>query len=171
MLVAEYGAEGEFLWRRVLVDPEAGTVTFHRCHQPGRFLSWGVDVEYTCRLSELRGVCWSGMGRIGPTLDVVTPAGRARLPQVASNFETVRAALVGGLRPGAALPWYEYPVAQTLLALLVVVPGVVLGIGLAIWVFEQGLVPTWLVPVCVLAPVLLVFTLPILSWWRGRPLR
>jgi hypothetical protein len=171
MLAAEYGAAGEFLWRRVIVDPAAGTVTFHRCHQPGRFLSWGVEAEYTCRLSELRGVCWSGWRGIGPTLEVVTPAGRARLPQVAANFEAVRAAVVGGLKPGAALPWYEYPAAQALLLLLIVVPGVVLGLGLVIWLLQQPLVPSWVVPVVVLGPVLLIFLIPIVSWWRGRPPR
>jgi len=99
----------------VAIDPAAGTVTFHRCHQPRRFLSWGVDPEFTCHLSELRGVCWNVVRGVGRVLEVVTPAGRARLAQAASGFEAVRAALVGGLAPGARLRWYEYPAAQLLL--------------------------------------------------------
>jgi hypothetical protein len=168
---AVYGAEGEFLWRQVIVDPEAGTVTFRRCHQPRRFLSWGVDAEYTCRLSELRGVCWSAWRNIGSVLEVVTPAGRARLPQAASNFESVRAALMDGLKPGTALAWYEYPAAKALLALLVIIPGVFLGLVLCVWSLEQSWLPQWLVPGLVFGVVSLFFVVPIRSWWRGQPLQ
>lgn len=168
---AVYGAEGEFLWRQVLVDPAASTVTFRRCHQPGRFLSSGVDAGYTCRLSELRGVCWVGWRSVGSVLEVVTPDGRARLPQAASNFEEVRAARVGGLKPGAALPWYEFPAAKALLTLLVVIPGVILGLVLCVLSLEQSLVPKWLVPGLVFGLVALYFGIALRSLWRGQPLQ
>src|SRR5262249_2535726 len=121
MLVAEYGTAGGGVVRGGGGGLGGGACALARLAQRRRGVVWvgGGVAESTCWLWELGGVCWSGWRGIGPTLDVVTPAGRARLPQVAANFEAVRAALVGGLKPGAALPWYEYPAAQALLLLLV----------------------------------------------------
>ena len=61
MLVADYGKEGEADWRRVVYDPDAGTVTFYNCYQSKRFLAWGAgaDPEFTCRVSEIRAVYWN----------------------------------------------------------------------------------------------------------------
>ena len=63
MLVADYGTEGEADWRRVVYDPDAGTVTFYNCYQSKRFLAWGADPEFTCRVSELRAAYWNYVPR------------------------------------------------------------------------------------------------------------
>ena len=175
MIVAEYGAEGDRDWRRVTVDPDAGTVTFHHCHQPRRFLSAGADPEFTCRLTDLRGVCsnvvwrvdWRVDRRVGRVLEVVTAAGRARLPESAPGFEAVRAALVGGLAPEAGLRWHQYP-ATGLLWMPVILAA---AIGMAILFFtavaELGVsdrVVLW----SVLGLMAAVAIAAVLLTWRGR---
>ena len=170
MLSAEYGAAGDFLWRRVVVDPVARTVTFHRCHAPRRFWSWGVDPEYTCGLSELRGVCWDHSKGVGQTLEVVTPTGRASLPQSSSGFEEVRVAMVAGMGPGARLPWYEYPVAKVLIILLVYIPCGLACLSLAWWLANRlGTVPEWAWFGALIAAMSMFFVIPLVSYWRGRP--
>lgn len=174
MITAEYGAAGSSYWRRVAIDPDATAVTFDNCHFPRRFLSWGADREYTCRISELRGLCWNMEGcggkrwRKEPVLEVVTPAGRAVLPKAAEGFDAVYAALVAGIPEGGRLRWYEYPAAQSLLALLLIFP---VGIGMTILcaVFlERRLISTALLA-GVFGVLLPFLFLRAVSIWLGKP--
>ncbi len=168
MLVAEYGTEGTADWRRVVVDPTAGVVTFYHCHQPNRFLAWGADPQFTCLLSELRGINWSYHRYIGRLLVVVTPAGLARLPERATAFEEVRAALLDGLAPGARLRWYESPIAKVTLLLALILPFGVLGAGLV--AMADQVVPGWLPIAVLLGLMLLLILIPLAAWWRGKSL-
>ena len=166
MLTAEYGKPGEFEWRRVVVDPEAGTVVFHRCHMPRQFLSWGVDPEFRCALSELRGVRWNLLQWRGWVLEIVTPSGVARLPQGSRGFEAVHAALVEGLPPGARLRWFEHPAVKTLL----LGPGLVLAVLLGL-VLLLLIVGNWPAPAWSALGLLIIIAAAILSRRRGQPHR
>ena len=132
MLVADYGKEGEADWRRVVYDPDSGTVTFYNCYQSRRFLAWGADPEFTCRVSELRAVYWSYQRGIGSVLLVVTPAGQVRIPQNALGLDGVRSALIGGLAPESRLRWYEYEAAKTVLIIAFTLGAAILGILLIV---------------------------------------
>ena len=132
MLVADYGKEGEADWRRVVYDPDAGTVTFYNCYQSRRFLAWGADPEFTCRVSEIRAVYWSYQRGIGSVLLVVTPAGQVRIPQKVVGLDGVRSALIGGLAPESRLRWYEYEVAKTVLIIAFTLGAAILGILLIV---------------------------------------
>ena len=173
MITAEFGTEGRPYWRKVVVAPEAGTVTFQRCHHPSRFVSWGPDPEYTCRLADLRGVYWNRRycgtrWRTDRVLEVVTPAGRAVLPQGAAGFEAVHAALMEGLGAEARLRWSQTPGGQTALMLLVVFgSGIALTI-LCAMLLERRLIPAGLVAgaLVVLMPLVL---LHLYSRWIGKP--
>lgn len=173
MITAEYDAAGSLHWRRVVIDPDAA-VTFDNCHFPKRFFSWGMDPAYTCRISELRGVCWN-MGDSGtrwrkePVLEVVTPAGRAILPKAAVGFEAVHAALIAGIPEEARLRWYQYPAAQTLVALLLIFPVGMATTVLCAVLVERRLISTTLLAGACIALMPLVF-LRALSMWRGRPM-
>lgn len=117
MLIAEYGDRNDWRWRGVGVDPEEGRVTFYRCHWPQRFFALAPLDEYSCALSELRGVCWNRIRGIGRVLDIVTPAGRVFLPRTAKGFDAVHAAILAGLPPTARLRWYQYPSGQLVIML------------------------------------------------------
>ena len=167
MIVAEYGAEGDRDWRRVTVDPDAGTVTFHHCHQPRRFLSAGADPEFTCRLTDLCGVCSNSVRGVGRELEVVTAAGRARLPESAPGFEAVRAALVGGLAPKAGLRWHQYPSAGLLWMPVILAAAIGMAILFFTAVAELGVsdrVVLW----SVLGLMAAVAIAAVLLTWRGR---
>ncbi len=173
MITAEYGAEGSTYWRRVTVDPTAATVTFHNCHFPKQFFSWGKDPEYTCRISDLRGVCWNMEGcgnrwRKESVLEVVTPAGRAILPKSSVGFDAVYAALIAGIPKEARLYWYEYPAAQSLVALLLIFP-----IGIALTILCAVLLERQLISTAVLAGLFIVLLpfvfLRVVSIWIGKP--
>jgi len=157
MLVADYGKEGAADWRRVVYDPDAGTVTFYNCYQSKRFfLVWGADPEFTCRVSELRAAYWNYVPS-RPILSVlvttwtasittacpksyygkwellfVTPAGTARLPQEAVGIDGVRSALIGGLVPESRHRWYEHPAAKFVLLNAFVWGAGILGILLIV---------------------------------------
>ena len=173
MITAEYGAVGSSYWRRVALDPDAATVTFDNCHFPNRFFSWGTDPEYTCRISELRGVCWN-MGGCGtrwrkePVLEVVTPAGRAVLPKASAGFDAVYAALLAGMSADVRLRWYEYPAAQALVAFLLIFP-----VGIAMTIFCAVLLERQLTSTALLAGVFIVLMpfvfLRAVSLWIGKP--
>lgn len=173
MITAEYGVAGSPYWRRVAIDPDAATVTFDNCHFPLRFFSWGTDSEYTCRISELRGVCWN-MGGSGtrwrkePVLEVVTPAGRAILPKASAGFDAVYAALIAGIPEDVRLRWYQYPAAQSLVALLLIFP-----IGIATTILCAVLLERQLISTALLAGVFSVLMpfvfLRALSMWLGKP--
>jgi hypothetical protein len=162
-IVAEYGRPGDFLWRRVSIDPGRGTITFERCHQPARFLSFGAEPEFTCSLDDVRGVCWNRARGVGRVLEVVTRAGRARLPESAAGFNEVRSA-VEARRPTGRLRWYEYPAAQFALAVPVIVAAA--GLGLALW----GSVPPWAYAVALFGAMALLPVIPLVARWRGRPM-
>lgn len=174
MITAEFDAAGSPNWRRVAMDPDTGTVTFYNSHFSKRFISWGTDPEYTCQLSELRGVCWN-MGGSGtrwrkePVLEVVTPAGRAMLPKASAGFDAVYAALIAGIPADVRLSWYQYPAAQSLLALLLIFP---VGIGMTILcavLLERQLISTTVLAVVFIALLPFVF-LRVLSFWLGKPM-
>lgn len=173
MIVAEYGAAGSSYWRRVAIDPDAATVTFDNCHFPSRFFAWGVDPKYTCRLSELRGVCWNMEGcghlwRREPVLEVVTPAGRAILPKASAGFDAVHAALIAGIPEGGRLRWYQYPAAQSLMALLLVLPVGLVITALCAVLLERQLISTALLATVFIALMPFVFLRPV-SMWLGKP--
>lgn len=173
MITAEYGEAGSSYWRRVAIDPDAATVTFDNCHFPRRFFSWGMDPDYTCRISELRGVCWNTEGcgnrwRREPVLEVVTPAGRAVLPKASTGFDAVYSALIAGIPKEARLRWYEYPGAQSLVALLLIFPaGIVLTV-LCAALLELQLISTALLAGGFIILIPFVF-LRALSYWLGKP--
>jgi hypothetical protein len=173
VITAEYGVAGSSYWRRVAVDPDTATVTFDNCHFPRRFLSWGMDPEYTCRISELRGVCWNMEGcgnrwRRDPVLEVVTPAGRAILPKASAGFDAVYATLIAGIPEEVRLRWYEYPAAQSLVALLLIFPA-----GIAMTILCAVLLERRLIAAALLAGVFIVFVpfvfLRVVSYWLGKP--
>ena len=134
MLVADYGKEGAADWRRVVYDPDAGTVTFYNCYQSKRFLAWGAgaDPEFTCRVSEIRAVYWSYQHNIESILLIITPAGQVRIPQKAVGLDGVRSALIGGLAPESRLRWYEYEAAKTVLIIAFTLGAAILGILLIV---------------------------------------
>lgn len=173
MITAEYCPAGS-AWRRwVVIDPEAATVSFGNCHFPKRFFAWGTDAEYTCRIAELRGVCWN-MGGTGsrwrkePILEVVTPAGRAMLPKASAGFDAVYAALVAGIPEGVRLHWYQNPAAQALVGLLILPVGISITILCAVLLERRWISAELLAGVCiVLMPLVFVRAL---SFWRGKPL-
>jgi hypothetical protein len=80
--------------KRVVVDEDAGTVSFAYCHRPRRFWSVRADASFVCRLSEVlavhvdrdpeygRSACW-----------VSTPAGRAVFHSQMAGFDEVVQAL------------------------------------------------------------------------------
>ena len=174
MLVADYGKEGDANWRRVVHDPDAGTVTFYNCYQSKRFLAWGADPEFTCRVSEIRAVYSSNQPGIGSVLLVVTPAGEVRIPQNAVGLDGVRSALIGGLAPESRLRWYEYEAAKTALLMAFVWGAGILVILLIVkadvfknqWPVE--LERTVFVVYCVIIsfPILI----PLVSQWLGKSL-
>lgn len=173
MIAAEFGAAGSPSCRRVAIDPDAATVTFDNCHFPNRFFSWGMDPEYTCRISDLRGVCWNmeGCGRLWrrePVLEVVTPAGRAILPKASAGFDAVYAALIAGIPEGVRLRWYQYPAIHSLVALLLI-----FAVGIAMTILCAVLLERQLISTALLAGVFivlmpLVFLRPV-SRWLGKP--
>lgn len=162
-ITAAYGTKGEMLWRKVIVDPDEGRVTFRRCHAPNRFLAWGVEDEYTCSLSELLGVCWSGAKGLGLSLEIVTPAGRARLPRTARGFDAVHAAILGGLSPTARLRWYQYPSGQFLIVLPMIFAGAWFGLALLAGAPDRAAA----IGFVLVSPLLVI---PIATWFRGRPI-
>lgn len=174
MIAAEFGAAGSPSWRRVAIYPDAATVTFDNCHFPNRFFSWGMDPKYTCRISDLRGVCWNmeGCGRLWrrePVLEVVTPAGRAILPKASAGFDAVYAALIAGIPEGVRLRWYQYPAIHSLVALLLI-----FAVGIAMTILCAVLLERQLISTALLAGVFivlmpLVFLRPV-STWLGKPL-
>lgn len=173
MIAADYGAVGSAHSRRVTVDPDLGTVTFDNCHFPNRFFSWGMDPEYTCRISEIRGVCWN-MGGCGtrwrkePVLEVVTPAGRAVLPKASVGFDAVHTALIEGIPADVRLRWYEYPAAQSLMAFALIFPvGMVMTIVCAI-LLERRMISSALLAGVFIALTPFVF-IRALSIWAGKP--
>ena len=175
MITAEYGAEGSPWWCRIAIDPDTATVTFQNCHYQRRFFSWGVDPEYTCRLAELRGLCWNmgGTGgywswRKAPVMEVVTPAGRAVVPKAAAGFAAVHEAIVGGIPPDVRLRWYEYPAAQTAIGLLVIFPSGIAATILCAVLVERRLVSPMQLFVVFLVLIPLLF-LRSVSPWDGRP--
>ena len=163
MLVADYGKEGAADWRRVVYDPDAGTVTFYNCYQSRRFLAWGADTEFTCRVSEIRAVYWSYQHNIESILLIITPAGQVRIPQKAVGLDGVRSALIGGLAPESRLRWYEYEVAKTVLIIAFTLGAAILGILLIVKtdVFNHQ----W--PVVVIFYVIPLFLNLIINW-RGK---
>jgi len=173
VITAEYGAAGSSYWRRVVVNPDAASVAFHNCHFRNRFFSWGTDLEYTCRISDLRGVCWN-MGGSGvrwrkePVLEVVTPAGRAILPKTSAGFDAVYEALITGIPEEVRLRWYQYPGAQSLVGLLFIFP-----VGIAMTILCAVLLERQLVSTALLAGVFIILMpfvfLRAMSMWLGKP--
>lgn len=173
MITAEYGVAGSPYWRRVAINPEAATVTFDNCHFPNRFLSWGTDPEYSCRISEIRGVCWN-MGGCGTrwrkesVLEVVTPAGRAVLPKASAGFDAVYVSLIEGIPADVRLRWYEYPTAQALMAFLLIFP-----VGIATTILCAVLLERQLISTALLAGVFIVLMpfvfFRVVSIWIGQP--
>jgi hypothetical protein len=153
-------------WRRITIDPDAGTATFEQCHIPNRFLSLWPEREFTCSSADIRGTYWSGVRDVGPLLVIVTRHGQARIPQSATGFEAIRAAIEDWAGSGAGLSWYEYPIPRFFLSLTAVVIAVCLGLA----VIVSGALPTWAYPVLVLGPVAFLIFVLILSAWRAKPL-
>ena len=173
MITAEYGTAGTSNWRRVAIDTDAGTVTFDDCHFPNRFFSWGTDAEYTCQIADVQGVCWNTEGcgdhwRKEPVLEVVTPAGRARLPKTSAGFDAVYAALIAGMPEGTRLRWYQYPAAQSLMTVLTIFP-----VGIAMTILCAILLERQLISLALLAAMFIVLLpfafLRVLSTWLGKP--
>ena len=171
-LVAEFAALGDFpmLTRAVGVEPATRVVTFYRCHFPQRFFSWGPDQEFRCRVDQVRGVCWTQIRGLGRTLEIVTPSGRAWLPERADGFEPVRAALVAGLSPDARLRWYEHPASRFAMLLAVILPGGVVGAVAMGWALERRLMSDAVAVALVIGVAAFAVVLPWISWCRGRPL-
>lgn len=166
-IIAEYGAPGEASYRRVIVDRQAGKITFFRCHHRNRIWAIGPDAEYSCRLDQIRGLCatWVRPRHVGPVLEVVTPNGRARLPQTMRGFVPVRHILQEAVvRYGRRLPWYELSIIRELLVLVCGAAGgaALIGVLLAApyWVSVLAIVATASVPLVVCA----------LFWLSGRSL-
>lgn len=164
-ITAEYGKPGEASYRKVVVDPQVGTITFFRCHQPSRFLAPGPDPEYACSLDEIRGMCatWVRPRAVGAVLEVVTQAGRARLPHAMSGFVAVRQVIEQAVaRSGHRLAWYEYAAAREA---LVYVCGAA-GTAVAIWALVAA--PGWVGALVVGAIASVPLSVCALFWWRGR---
>ncbi|MGV3605844.1 MAG: hypothetical protein ACO1RA_05510 [Planctomycetaceae bacterium] len=164
-ITAEYGKPGEANYRKVIVDLQAGTITFFRCHQPSRFLAPGPDPEYGCSLDEIRGTCatWVRPRPVGAVLEVVTPDGRVRLPHAMSGFVAVRQVIEQAVaRSGHRLAWYEYAAAREA---LVYVCGAA-GAAVAIWALVAT--PGWVGALVVAAIASVPLGVCALFWWRGR---
>lgn len=164
-ITAEYGKPGEANYRKVIVDPQAGTITFFRCHQPSRFLSPSPDPEYSCGLDEIRGTCatWVRPRPVGAVLEVVTPAGRARLPHAMPGFVAVRQVIEQAVaRSGRRLAWYEYAAARE--SLVYACGGT--GTAVAIWALVAA--PGWVGALVVAAIASVPLGVCALFWWRGR---
>ncbi|MGL4552734.1 MAG: hypothetical protein ACRC33_16285 [Gemmataceae bacterium] len=166
LLVAEYGEPGEVFWRRVTVDPDAGTATFERCHIPARSFTLWPEPEFACPAGDIRGTYWTAVRDVGAVLVIVTRRGRAALPQSAVGFEAVRSAVEGWAGSGAGLSWYEYPAGQFALALAAVVVAVVAGLAVAV----SGVLPAWAYVALVLGPVGFFVWVLVFSAIRGKPL-
>ena len=165
VITAEYGKPGEVNYRKVIVDPQAGTITFFRCHQPSRFLASGPDLEFSCGLDEIRGTCatWVRPRPVGAVLEVATPAGRARLPHAMSGFVAVRQVIEQAVtRSGHRLAWYEYAAARE--AMVYACGGT--GAAVAIWALVAA--PGWVGALVVAAIASLPLGVCALFWWRGR---
>lgn len=164
---AEYGKPGEANYRKVIIDSQAGTITFFRCHQPSRFLAPGPEAEYSCKLDEIRGTCatWVRPRNVGAVLEVVTPTGRARLPHTMSGFGAVRQVIEQAVtRSGHRLPWHEHAAARE--ALVYVCGG--MGAAVAIWVLV--VLPGWVGALVVGLIASVPLSICALFWWRGRTL-
>lgn len=167
-IIAEYGKKNAWRWRGVIIDPATGRITFYRCHRPNRFWSWGVEDEYECALSELRGVYWMGNDLGVLALDIVTPTGRAMLPDTAKGFDDVYDAIRAGLQPTARLRWYQYPS-----GLMCIVMAIVLAVGLpATYLLARA--PEWVVLIMMITimiiPLTLIILIALAARLRGRPL-
>lgn len=103
-----------------------------------------------------------------PVLEVVTPAGRAILPKASAGFDAVYAALIAGIPEDVRLRWYQYPAAQSLVALLLIFP-----IGIATTILCAVLLERQLISTALLAGVFIVLMpfvfLRALSMWLGKP--
>lgn len=167
LITAEYGKPDAPLYRRVVIDQERETITFFRCLLPNRFLSLGPLTEHTCSLDDVRGFCWSSVRGVDPVLEVVTSAGRARLPNSMAGFEPVRAVIEeAAARSADRLRWYEYPAAHFLLLMAVAPLGVAVGLG--IWV--SGVVPEWAFAAGLGAAMFGLLVPAVLTRLRGRAL-
>jgi hypothetical protein len=165
MIVAEYGTEGEFMWRRFVVDTDQATVTFHRCHVPKRFFSFGVDSEFTCPLSELRWTRRSRASGLGWLLEVVTPSGRAMIPERASGFEEMKSALIAGLAPDARQRWYQYTYVQAVAIFFVCLALSILVMAAIAFARLGPIVLVVLIGFIILVPAAML-----IAKLRGRPL-
>ena len=172
MVEAEYVGLKGLVHQRIVVDPDAGRVTFFNCHWPRRFLT-EADAEYTCRLSELKGVAISFYdGRLA----VKTPAGWGYLISSAAGFEDVSRALRRGVPQGARMAWHEYPGVRTFLfcwigaplsivaALIATVMGVIV---LERWNLSSKPIE-WLLICLMLLPVVAAIFVFARFWWRKR---
>jgi hypothetical protein len=162
--VAEYGNPGEIDWRRVAVDPDAGTVTFTRCHRRASFWCWGPDDEYTCALAELVAVRRNRVQNIGPVIEIVTPRGMARLPESAVGFATVRDA-VAAVVPVTRPKWHQLHLVRFFLLMLVVIPVGLLATWLVVVADEKKWLPQWLLFGPLFAMLAAVVLIPLASWW------
>ncbi len=166
-LTAEYGVPGKAVYRRVQIDRRAGVVTFFRCHVPSRFISFGPDPEYRCRIDEIQGLCWRGIRGVGDVWEVVTPGGRARLPEAMTGDPVLQFLKDAVERAGHRLRWYwgQYPAAKIPLAVAAVAVGTPFG-GLCLFVSE--LLPVWVFLGGILGAISLVAVIPTVTWWKGR---
>lgn len=163
-VIAEYGKKNAWMWRGVIVDPATGRVTFYRCHRPNRFWSWGVEDEYECALSELQGGYWMRGWKLGVfNLEIVTPTGRAMLPNTAKGFDAVCAAIRAGLPPSARLRWYQYPPGQTLILLPIIFGATWSGAFLLAGAADRAGIP-------LLVLMLLCVVILLATRLRGRPM-
>ena len=76
--------------KRVVVDEDAGTVSFAYCHRPRRFWAVRTDPLFACRLSELLAVHVNRDPEFGGSACwVSTPAGRAVFDSRMAGFDEV----------------------------------------------------------------------------------
>jgi hypothetical protein len=165
-IVAEYGIPGQVDYRRVQIDLESGVVTFYRCHIPSRFLAFWPEPEYRCRIDDLRGLSWMRLRQVGDVWVVVTPAGRARLPEAMTGGPVLQTIQEAVRCSGRRLRWYEHPAAKIPLGIAAAAVGTFGGLGL----FFSRVVPVWVFMTGLLAAVALVAAIPVVAWWRGHSL-
>lgn len=168
IITAEYGKPGEATYRRVCVNLPTGTITFFRCHSPSRFMATGPDAESSCQLEEIRGIgsTWVRPRDVGPVLEVVTPTGRARLPQSMSGFHAVREVIEQAVaKSGSRLRWHQTAAAQEVLVLS---GGALLAAGV-IWALPE--MSRWAIAATIWTMVLVVLAACSLysrskrTWW------
>src|SRR4051794_37087891 len=93
--------------QRVIVDADAGTITFEECHLPSGFWKICWQNQHTCRFTDIRAihyVSWFSRllarGYLGPRATIVTRTGKASIDGRMTGYAEVLAALTPHVKPG-----------------------------------------------------------------------